>query len=44
VNGDEVDTGDGVALADVPQVIIEATTDAEVVMVEVQRMAQTPGR
>lgn len=36
VNGDEVDAGDGVALSDVSQVVIEATTDAEVVMVEVQ--------
>ena len=36
VNGDAVDTGDGVALSDVSQVVIEATTDAEVVMVEVQ--------
>ena len=36
VNGDVVDSGDGVALADVSQLLIEATTDAEVVMVEVQ--------
>ena len=36
VNGEAVDAGDGVALADVSQVVIQATTDAEVVMVEVQ--------
>jgi redox-sensitive bicupin YhaK (pirin superfamily) len=36
VNADAVDTGDGVAIADAPQVLVEATTDAEVVMVEVQ--------
>ena len=35
VNGETVDDGDGVALTDVSQVDIEATTDAEVVMVEV---------
>jgi len=36
VNGEAVAAGDGVALAVVPQVVIAATTDAEVVMVEVQ--------
>lgn len=36
VNEEAVDAGDGVAIADVSQVIIEATTDAEVVMVELQ--------
>ena len=36
VNGDVVDNGDGVALADVAQVVIEAMTDAEVVMVVVR--------
>jgi len=36
VNGDAADAGDGVALADVSQMVIEATSDAEVVMAEVQ--------
>ena len=36
VNAEAVDAGDGVAIADVSQVLIEATTDAEVVMVELQ--------
>jgi hypothetical protein len=36
VNGEAVDAGDGVALADVSRMDIEATSDAEVVMVEVQ--------
>ena len=36
VNADAVDAGDGVAIANVSQVVIEATADAEVVMVEVQ--------
>ncbi len=36
VNEEALDAGDGVAIADVPQAIIEATTDAEVVMVELQ--------
>ena len=36
VNGDPVATGDGIALGEVPQIVIEATEDAEVVMVEVR--------
>jgi hypothetical protein len=36
VNGDAVNAGDGVALADVSRLVLEATSDAEVVMVEVQ--------
>src|SRR5258706_14476935 len=36
VNAEAVDGGDGVAIADVSQVIIEATTDAGGVMVELQ--------
>lgn len=36
VNGEAVDAGDGVAVREVPQVVIEATADAEVVMVEVR--------
>jgi len=36
VNGEPVETGDGVALSEAPGIVIEATEEAEVVMVEVQ--------
>jgi len=36
VNGESVGTGDGVAMSEVPRVVIEAAEEAEVVMVEVQ--------
>jgi len=36
VNGEPVRTGDGIALGEVAQIVIEATDDAEVVMVEVR--------
>jgi redox-sensitive bicupin YhaK (pirin superfamily) len=35
VNGETVEAGDGIALADLSKIVIEATSDAEVVMVEV---------
>jgi len=36
VNGELVDTGDGAAIAQAPRLAIEAATEAEVAVVEVQ--------
>jgi len=36
VNGDVVGAGDGVAIAGLPEVVIAAIADAELVLVEVQ--------